>query len=263
MTTWTLPPQPNFSDWYWNVVSGASSPGVFHSGRGIYVPTTDTAYQAWLAINGAPTSIANEQGLLVVLSQRVPWLVPLFPLGLMAYAQAKQAKIAASGTSANIGTAQSPNMVQASTDTASLILLQGAYTMAGLNASATFNWAQSNGVGITLTAPQVQTIFNTVTAFIQSTFSTLSGVLNAIRAGTITTQAQVDSPPAPIPAWPQVTPTTPSAALRRSSRSPGSSTASRSAATVAAASRTGPRGAPRGSPKRASRPASRPRRGRA
>ena len=68
------------------------------------------------------------------------------------------------------------------------------------NSAATFQWVQSGGVAVTLTASQIITIFNAVTAFMQSTFTTLAAVLAAINAGTITTTVQVDSFTSP--AWP-------------------------------------------------------------
>jgi hypothetical protein len=93
-------------------------------------------------------------------------------------------------------------MVEASTDPVSLVLLQDAYAMEQANAAAAFNWVQKTGVSTTLTAAQMTTIFNAVTFFLQSTFNTLSQVMTAITGSTITTQAQVDTPRSPIPAWP-------------------------------------------------------------
>ncbi len=123
---------------------------------------------------------------------------------LAAYAQFKQSMIAGGGISVNVAASGSPQMVEASTDTQSLILLQGAASIAEANSSATFQWVQSNGTAVTLTAAQITTIFTAVSTFLQATFTTLAGVLAAINASpaTITTQAQVDTPPSPIPAWP-------------------------------------------------------------
>jgi hypothetical protein len=121
------------------------------------------------------------------------------PAVLIAYATSKQQKIAVGGISVSVGTAQAPINVEASTDPASLVLLQGAFTMAQANANATFNWVASSGP-ITLTAAQITTIFAAVTAFLQSTFTTLAAVIAAINAGTITTTVQVDSFTSP--AWP-------------------------------------------------------------
>lgn len=119
---------------------------------------------------------------------------------LLAHAAAKQKTITSGGISVNVGTSGSPINVEAQTDTASLIMLQGAFTIAAANNAASFNWVQDTGASVTLTASQMTTIFNAVTAFIQSTFNTLSAVLAAINAGTVTTTAQVDAFASP--AWP-------------------------------------------------------------
>ena len=117
---------------------------------------------------------------------------------LVPYANAKQTAISGGGISVNVGT----STVECSTDVASLILLQGAASIAAANPSETFNWVPSTGTPVTLTAAQITTMFGAVSAFIQATFTTLSGVIAAINAGTITTTAQIDRPPSPIPAWP-------------------------------------------------------------
>jgi hypothetical protein len=191
----------NASDWYWIVANNAAA-GVFNSRRGIYVPTADATYQAWLAINARPTTIANEQELLAVLQQQAPNTIMQTATGLIAYAKAKQGKIMAGGISVNVGTGGSPINVEAATDPASIGLLQGAFTIASATPSQTFQWVPSNTAPLTLTAAQITTLFSAVSAFVQATFTTLAGVINAINAGTITTQAQVDTPPSPIPAWP-------------------------------------------------------------
>jgi hypothetical protein len=99
----------------------------------------------------------------------------------------------------NVGTAQAPVNVEASTDPASLVLLQGAYTIAQANNAASFNWVAASGP-VTLTSAQISTIFTTVTTFVQATFTTLAAVIAAINAGAITTTAQVDAFASP--AWP-------------------------------------------------------------
>jgi hypothetical protein len=118
---------------------------------------------------------------------------------LIAYASAKQARIMDGGTLISIGSGAS---VECSTDPASLVLLQGAAWIAAASPSQTFSWVPSTGSPVTLTAAQITAMFAGVSAFIQSTFTTLAGVIAAITAGTITTTAQVDTPPSPIPAWP-------------------------------------------------------------
>lgn len=46
------------TNWYWTV--GGSSTQVYSSAAGNYVPSTDSAYQAWVASGGVATSIASE-----------------------------------------------------------------------------------------------------------------------------------------------------------------------------------------------------------
>jgi hypothetical protein len=124
------------------------------------------------------------------------------PAQLAACAQFKQGQIMVGGISVNVGTSTAPQNVQAGTDTTSLILLQGAAAMAQVNSAATFQWVEPTGVSVTLTATQMLAILSAVTTFLQSTFTVLASVLAAITAGTITTKAQVDTPPSPIAAWP-------------------------------------------------------------
>lgn len=121
---------------------------------------------------------------------------------LLGYAQAKQSLIMHGGISVNVGSGGSPQNVEASTDATSLTLLQGAYALAQANGAASFQWVQSNGAAVTLTAAQIITIFNAVTAFVQSTFTQLAAVVAAIAAGSIASTAQVDTPPTGMPAWP-------------------------------------------------------------
>lgn len=117
---------------------------------------------------------------------------------LMAYAQSKQQKIAAGGISVNVAASGSPQMVEASTDVESLVLLQGALAIAQSAPSTNFSWVQSTSVSVTLNATQIQTIFAAVSAFIQSTFTTLAPILSNISSGATTTTAQIDAA-----SWPE------------------------------------------------------------
>jgi hypothetical protein len=192
-------PSYNPSNWYW-VVAGSTTQ-VFSSASGTYVQISDATYVAWLAAGGHPTRIDTEASLIAVLAQQAPSVVVQTPAGLATYAAAKQAAIMAGGISVNVG-GTNAEMVDASTDTMSLVLLQGAVSIAQAKPGATFPWVQDNGVAVTLTAAQVLVIFATVSAFLQATFAALAGVLAAISAGTITTKAQVDTPPSGVPGWP-------------------------------------------------------------
>jgi hypothetical protein len=204
------------TNWYW--VLNGSTTQVYSSAGNTYVPVTDPTYSAWLAVGNKPTNIASEALLWGVVSQAVPngfpsWLFNgttfsqpsagnYTPAQLGGYAQSKQGQIMGGGISVNVGNNTAPQNVEASTSTTSLILLQGAVSIAQTNSAATFQWVESTGVSVTLTAAQMITIFSAVTTFMQATFNVLASVLAAITAGTVTTKAQVDTPPSPIAAWP-------------------------------------------------------------
>jgi hypothetical protein len=123
------------------------------------------------------------------------------PAQLLGYARRKQLAIATGSLQVNVGTAAAPLTVEASMDAQSLAWLNYAAAQAAGNAGALFAWVGPAGE-TALTAPQVLTIYSAVAGFIQATFVTLGQVIAAINAGTIATTAQIDTPAAPIPAWP-------------------------------------------------------------
>jgi len=126
-----------------------------------------------------------------------PAPVTLTAAQLIAYASQKQSTIMGGGISVSIASGVS---VECSTDATSLVLLQGAATIAESSPSTTFNWVPKTGSPAVLTAAQITTMFTAVSAFLQATFTTLAGVIAAINAGTISTTAQVDAFASP--AWP-------------------------------------------------------------
>lgn len=163
-----------------------------------------TGYTAPAGMTAVATDTANIGDAYngTTFTPAVPEVVTPIAQQLATYASAKQAKIMTSGISVNVAASgQAANNIEASTDTASLVLLQGAALQAQANAAATFNWV-SNGAAVTLTSAQMLTILSAVTTFLQATFTTLAQVLYAVNAGTITTTAEVDTPPSPISAWP-------------------------------------------------------------
>lgn len=111
---------------------------------------------------------------------------------LSAYAASKQSAIAAGGISVNVAPSGSPQMVEASTDVASLVLLQGALAIAQSSPWTSFSWVESTGVAVTLNATQIETIFVAVSTFLQATFAALAAVLASIGSGAIATTTQVD-----------------------------------------------------------------------
>jgi hypothetical protein len=112
---------------------------------------------------------------------------------LIAYAYEKQEAISGGGVFIN--------GVAVSTTAQGLVNLAGAVQLAQLNSGQIFNWVQNSGTA-TLNSGQVIALGESVGAWVQSSFTTLGRVIAAVNAGTITSYAQVDSPPSPIPAWP-------------------------------------------------------------
>ncbi len=104
---------------------------------------------------------------------------------LIAYTQLKQNILMSGGITVG--------GVACGTDTASLALLEGLYTLATADGSATFQWVEDDGATIVLTAAQGITIFQAVHAFIQSTFTACAAVIANINSNTYTTIAQVDA----------------------------------------------------------------------
>jgi hypothetical protein len=184
-------------NWYWLASDGR----LCSSADQLIVPTTDGAYEAWLAAGNTPTQWPRDTSGNQTIQSMQDVLTPygLFA-SLVGYAQSIQQKIAAGGITVNVGTSGSPVSVNVATDPASLTLLQGATMMAQANSSASFQWVQSSGVSVTLTATQITALFTAVSAFIQATFTALTVVINGINDGSITTTAQVDSW-----AWPAAT----------------------------------------------------------
>jgi len=112
---------------------------------------------------------------------------------LIAYAYEKHEAISGGGVFIN--------GVAVSTTAQGLVNLAGAVQLAQLNSGQIFNWVQNSGTA-TLNSGQVIALGESVGAWVQSSFTTLGRVIAAVNAGTITSYAQVDSPPSPIPAWP-------------------------------------------------------------
>jgi hypothetical protein len=117
------------------------------------------------------------------------------------YAQNKAAAIEAGGITVNIAASGPPQNVECATDTLSYARLSAAAAIANANPSETVEQVFPSGV-VTLTAAQVEAIFAAISSFYVAVQATWGAVAGAIAAGTITTTAQIDTPPSPIPAWP-------------------------------------------------------------
>jgi len=69
--------------------------------------------------------------------------------------------------------------------------IQGAYSIAQANSSATFQWKTGAGQFTTLTAAQIISMAQAVAAFVQSCYAQEASVVSQINSGTLTTIAQV------------------------------------------------------------------------
>lgn len=129
------------------------------------------------------------------------------PARLISYANAKQIALRDGGITVNVGDATTPDDVNVASDANGRTLVTGCVQLVGLAASnsqpaPTFPWINNGGTQLTLTAAQMMTIGYKLGAFVQATYATLGAVLAAIAAGTITTFAEIDAPPAAVAAWP-------------------------------------------------------------
>jgi len=70
------------------------------------------------------------------------------------------------------------------------------------NPSATLPYSNVNFSPLTLTLAEAQSLVAQAGGAKMAAYATLNAVMGAISAGIITTTAQIDNPPTPLPAWP-------------------------------------------------------------
>jgi len=122
---------------------------------------------------------------------------------LIAYAKKKASMIETGGITIDIASSGHPAQnIQCGTDVLSYARVSAASAFAIANPSAAITHVFPSGV-VMLTAQQVETIFEAICNFYVAVQATWGAVMMAINAGTITTTAQIDTPPSPIPAWPK------------------------------------------------------------
>lgn len=112
---------------------------------------------------------------------------------LLAYAEVKRALISDGGVTVNIAAAgAAPLNISSLTDTDGKTDLAGAVQIAGLDPSHVFNWDQDAG-SVQLNAAQVRELGLLVGAWVQSVRTAVVAVKAEIKAGTITTLAEIDA----------------------------------------------------------------------
>jgi hypothetical protein len=120
---------------------------------------------------------------------------------LIAYAEQVRNRISTGGISVNVAAAGAPaQMVEVGTDVPGLAFLANAVQLTTTVPGAIYDWDQNEPVNVT--GAQVLQIQAAVGLLYQACFSIKTQLRAAINSGAITTTAQIDSPPSPIPAWP-------------------------------------------------------------
>ena len=186
----------NPADWYWN-----GAPGLYGSARNglVETPSTDPAYQAWIAVPGNiatawPSNSSSQLDAVLISAGLSPTgLTALTATQLAAYANAHQWALATGGFTVTIASTARMFM----TDDISTGLITGKAVRLGQpNPPATINWQFASGY-VLITAAEFLAAATQIADFVQATFDSLEPVLASIASGAITMTAQVDSA-----AWP-------------------------------------------------------------
>lgn len=191
--------------WYWLADDGR----IYSAKDQALVSADDSGYKAFLA-NGkkpAPWPLEGDfktqsmASLADLLTNRYGLHVTRED-ALHQYTNDKYERVAHGGIAVNVAPlGKKPVVIEVKTDAKGLALLNTAMTTAAINPAAVLHWGQRHG-GLDLSATQIKTMFAAVQAHIDGSAKTRSQVLAAIKDGSVTTETQIDRPPAPIPAWP-------------------------------------------------------------
>jgi hypothetical protein len=177
-------------DWYWQV----TGVGIYGSARRgiVSAPSTDAAYLAFDAING-PGSIASSAVALdaVLTSVGLPMsgLAPATKPQLLAYANSKVMGLTATPRSYSLGSAT----ILADATTGTIALVSGLADWGTANPTATQPWIDDFGTVTQITGSEAVTLKTVGLAYIQSIYAVLATAALEIKAGTITTDAQIDA----------------------------------------------------------------------
>jgi hypothetical protein len=91
------------------------------------------------------------------------------------------------------------NGVYTQTDLQSQQALHAVYTYCQIHSSISVQWKLPDLTFITYTATQITNLFDKVNLFVQNCFNTESSINSGIKAGSVTTNAQIDAAYANIP----------------------------------------------------------------
>lgn len=190
------------SAWYWNI-NGAE---IYSSASGTVVPSTDATYVSWVAQGNTATFMPTSSSLdarLADFGLPASGLAAPTPGQLNAYANAKVLGLLAAerlyGGPAVAGVTMPAGVAGITCAAAaawSSLLTINAWGLA--NPTATQSWTDDLYEVFTLTGAQAVTFSNVALAYGQAVYGVLASTVTAIKAGTITTTAQVDGE-----AWPK------------------------------------------------------------
>jgi len=208
----------NVANWYWlNKVTGE----IYSSAQRKIVPANDPTYLGWLC---SPTNPAgnsptdwpkDETGAItyaaldaVLESAGLPatGLAVSATQTLLNYAASKQTYYLTAQYTLNIGTTGSPVEARVTFDVNSQLLWMKAmlWGMANPTATTVYQYQDAAGNNFALTPTEANSLGSLATALDNQIVLTYNQIVAAINAGTITTSAQIDSPPSGINPWPTV-----------------------------------------------------------
>lgn len=198
----------NPHDWYWKDDGGK----IFSSAAEALVSDTDPKFKAWLARGLQPTrwpvddtGTQTAAALDEVLAAH-GLSTGLTADSLIAYAKKKQKAIADGGFTVNANLSGVALNVAVDTSPTSMSNLLLAVQLAQMMIGGTvpmgsIDWVQDSG-NVTLTPQQVLAVGAAVAKQMQQSFTALGDIIAAIKAGTISTKAKIDSPPSSVTPWP-------------------------------------------------------------
>lgn len=164
-------------DWFWRV-DGKS--GIYSSAARGYLNETSQEVNAFLNAKGSITPIASEEELKVVLRAQYP---AGLPPDLPGYTAERRWQLEVGGITVN--------GMPVDTSRESQALIHGAFSLAQINAEASFRF-KAGDVFLTLNSAQIIAIGQAVAEHVQACFAWEAGVLEAISAGEISSEAGID-----------------------------------------------------------------------
>jgi hypothetical protein len=178
------------ANWYWLADDGR----IYSSSAQNVVNAADAGYIAFVASGRRatrwPSDLAGVQSNAALVEVIGAYGLALTPTeALIAYAAAKRYAKETGGTHVTLD----GQVVTMPTDRQTQAQFTGAYAFAQVNSALTVQWKLGDGSFVTLTAALVLQVAIAVATFVQAAFATEAAVVAQIKAGSITTTAQIDA----------------------------------------------------------------------